>query len=142
MSLYKWIIITESCFPLLTLSHNASTMEKNNFWHIAVTLTLSNIDSSHVNSYVIYFQSLRIYQDFLLVIKCDKYSSYRTHETVLGLFRSSWFISRLTMFGLWKHQLAITWKSIRLCFLCLKVKFKKLFKKCIGLLNNAALMLD
>jgi len=24
----------------------------------------------------------------------------------------------LTMFGLRKHQLAITWKSIRLCFLC------------------------
>ena len=38
-------------------------------------------------------------------------SSYRTHETVditLGLFRSSWFVSGLTMFGLRKHQLAIT----------------------------------
>jgi len=33
------------------------------------------------------------------------------HETVditLGLFRSSWFISGLTMFRLRKHQLAIT----------------------------------
>ena len=58
------------------------------------------------------------------------------------------------MFGLRKHQLASTWESIRLCFLCmmplkykilshliiglsLKVKFRKLFKKCIVLLNNA-----
>jgi len=58
------------------------------------------------------------------------------------------------MFGLRKHQLASMWESIRLCFLCmmplkykilshliiglsLKVKFKKLFKKCIVVLNNA-----
>jgi len=38
---------------------------------------------------------------------------------MLGLFRSSWFISGLTMFGLRKHQLVSTWTSIRLCFLCM-----------------------
>jgi len=35
---------------MLNLSHNQSTMKKQNFRHIAVTVTLSNIDSSHLTS--------------------------------------------------------------------------------------------
>ena len=42
---------------------------------------------------------------------CEIFSSFRTHEAVdivSGLFRSSWFISGLTMFDLRKHQLEST----------------------------------
>jgi len=40
---------------MFNLSHNQSTMKKQNFQHIAVTVTLSNIDSSHL--------TLSIYND-------------------------------------------------------------------------------
>jgi len=33
---------------MFNLSHNATTMKKHNFRHIAVTVTLSNIESSHM----------------------------------------------------------------------------------------------
>ena len=106
MSLYKWIINTESCFLIFILIIHQQW--KKNFRHIAVTVTLSiyNDNDFHQNNWT-------QRQSWTSISNCHMFSL------------SSWFISWLTMFCLRKHQLASTWKSIRLCFLrMMPLKFK------------------
>ena len=73
------------------------------------------ISKVRMHSYVSYSQSLESIKNFSLQYSLRYLRTFERVVIALGLFRSSLFISGLTLFGLLNHQL---WgESIRSCFL-------------------------